>query len=80
MKSIESLKYGHSDLVDHVEGSLVEIGEFTTISKLSKFYKQLQHNKNIPVKGVAQKDIKRRLSLKLKELMFYHKNKILHFI
>ena len=44
--------------------------------KLSSYYKQLQTEKNIPVKGVAHKDIKRKLQLKLGgESLFYQESR-----
>ena len=48
----------------YVRVSLVEKGEITTMVKLSKFYEDPQLNKNVPVKGVAHKDIKLRVNKK----------------
>ena len=50
-----------ADLVLYVRVSFVEKGDITTVAKLSKFYKDMQLNKNVPVKEVAPKDIKLRL-------------------
>ena len=49
-----------ADLVVYVRVSLVEKGDITIVAKLSKLYKDMQLNKNVPVKGVAHKDIKLR--------------------
>ena len=44
--------------------------------KLSSYYKQLQTEKNIPVKGVANKTVKRKLQLEFGgELLFYQENR-----
>ena len=44
--------------------------------KLSSYYKQLQTEKNIPVKGVASKNVKRKLQLEFGgELLFYQENR-----
>ena len=43
---------------------------------LVQAYKQLQTEKNIPVKGVAHKDVKRKLQLEFGgELLFYQESR-----
>ena len=66
---LSSIKTGNRVLLV----SLNEKGEITTVAKLSKLYKDLELNKNIPIKG--HKDIKVRLNKKVDNLIFYRKNK-----
>ena len=65
-----------ANLLKHVRSSMIERGQFSTITKLSSYYEKLQTEQNIPVKGVANKDVKRRLKIEFgDDLMFYQKNK-----
>ena len=44
--------------------------------KLSSYYKQLQTEKNIPVKGVVNENVKRKLQLEFGgELLFYQESR-----
>ena len=49
--------------------TLNEEGQITTVSKLSKLYKDLELNKNIPIEG--HKDINVRINKKVDNLIFY---------
>ena len=56
----------------YIRNNLISRGEFSTMQKLRSYYKQLQTEKNIPVNGVAHKDLKRKLQLEFGgELLFY---------
>ena len=51
------------NLVTYVRNNLISRGEFSSNRKLGSYYKQLQIEKNIPVKGVAHKDVQRKCQL-----------------
>ena len=64
------------NLVTYVRNNLISRGELSTMRKLSSYYKQLQTEKNIPVKGVAHKDVKRKLQFEFGgELLFYQESR-----
>ena len=64
------------NLVTYVRNNLISRGEFSTMPKLRSYYKQLQTEKNIPVTGVAHKDVKRKLQLEFGgELLFYQESR-----
>ena len=66
-----------NDLKQYVQLHIIENGEFRTINQLSTFYSSLQTRKNLPVKGAAHKDVKRRLISEFGDnLVFYQKSKI----
>ena len=59
MKNTKHVK----NLVTYVRNNLISRGEFSSNRKLGSYYKQLQIEKNIPVKGVAHKDVQRKCQL-----------------
>ena len=64
------------NLVKYVRNNLISRGDFSTMRKLSSYFKQLQIEKNIPVRGVARKDVKRKLQLEFGgELLFYQESR-----
>ena len=65
-----------ASLVAHVQKTITQERNITTIAALSKYYEILQTKQQIPVMGVLLKDVKQRLKLKFKdELTFYQKSK-----
>ena len=44
----------------YVKNSLIGRGEFSTMPKLTSYKEQLQTEKNVPVKGLAHKDVKQK--------------------
>ena len=59
-----------------VRNNLISRSEFSTMRKLRSYYKQLQTEKNIPVNGVAHKDVKRKFQFEFGgELLFYQESR-----
>ena len=48
------------NLVTYIRSNLISRSKFSTMQKLSSYYKQLQTERNIPVRGVAHKDVKKK--------------------
>ena len=68
-KEVNSRNECFDKLVQHVR-------QFSTVSKLSALLAKFQVERNIDVKGVLHKDIKRRLKQEFGDsLMFYYKSK-----
>ena len=73
-EEVNSRKECFNKLVKHVRYTLIENRQFSTVPKLSALYAKFQVERNINVKGVLHKDIKRKLQQEFGDsLMFYHK-------
>ena len=65
-----------NELLEFVRKSLIEERKFTTVAELSLKYKDLQLAKEIGVKGILHKDVKRKLQLEFDDdFVFYQKSR-----
>ena len=75
-EEVNSRKECFDKLVQYVQHTLIENPQFSAVSKLSALYAKFQVERNIDVKGVLYKDIKRRLKQEFGDnLMFNHKSR-----
>ena len=58
-EKVNSRKKCFNKLVQHVRYTLIENQQFSTVSKLSALYAKFQVERNISVKGVLHKNVKR---------------------